>query len=230
MARLRARQRLAAAENGLEQELEMFARRVQSQFAGGGQNGMAMQDDDAFALGAREFFEAFAELKFFAGEKVHVESAQFPERGGVAKNERTGDPPQPATDQVPQGGDDIPARVSGFETDGAAAGEALAGGDLRGDVVEERGAGVRVGVDEDEPIAGGGAGATIARAADLVDGLEDDPGAGGPGDFRRAVGGVVVAHDEFGGPSAPGEGSHRAPDVAKGFAQEPLFVEGGHDY
>ena len=229
MARFGAFQRFAAAEDRLEHELEMLARRIQSQFARGGEDGVAMQDGDAFALGAREFFEAFAELKFFAGEEFNVEAAEFPECGGVAKDERAGHPAQRAAGDVPQGGDGVAAGVAGFEADGAAAGEALAGGDLRGDVIEERGAGVRVGVDEDEPVAGGGAGAAIARAADLVDGLKDDLGAGGPGDFRGAVGGVIVADDEFGGPSAPGESGQRGLHLDEGFAKEAFFVEGGND-
>ena len=181
------------------------------------------------AFGAREFFEAFAQFKFFAGEEVGVEAAEFSEGGGFTKDERAGHPTQPAADDIPEGGDDVAGRVAGFEADGAAAGEAAAGGDLRGDVVEEFGAGVGVGVDEDEPIAGGGFGAAIARAADLVDGLEDDGGAGGAGDFRGAVGGVVVAHDEFGLPIASREGGHGGVDLAEGFAEEAFFVEGGDD-
>src|SRR5690242_17040589 len=97
------------------------------------------------------------------------EHAEFPERGGVAKDERAGHQAEHAARTIPQRGDDSVGALAGFEAYGAAAGEALAGGDVRGDVIEERGAGVCVGVDEDEPIAGGGAGAAIARAADLVD-------------------------------------------------------------
>jgi len=186
---------------------------------------MAMEDGDVFALSAREFFEAFAELDFFAGEKFHIEPAEFSERGRFAKDERAGDPSECPTHHVPEVRDEIASGVTGFEADGAAAGEAAASGDLRGDVLEERGAGVRVGVDEDEPIAGGGFGAAIARAADLVDGLEDDVRAGSAGNFRGAIGGVVVAHDELGLPSAPGKGGHGGVDLAKGFAEQLFFIE-----
>ena len=229
MACLRALQRLAAGQDGARQKAEVFAGAIQMHFARGGEDGVAMQDGDAFALSAREFFEAFAEFDFFAGEEVGVESAEFPERGGIAKNERTGDPSQCAAHTIPESGDGVPGRVSGFEADGAAASEAAASFNGGGDVIEERGAGVRVGVDEDEPVAGGGGGAAIARATDLVDGFKDDLGAGGAGDFRGAVGGVVVANDEFGLPSAPGKGGHGVLDVAKGFAQKAFFVEGGDD-
>ena len=92
MAGLAAFEGLAAGENRFGHESEMFARGVQSQFARGGQDGVAMQDDDFPALGAREFFEAFAEFDFFAGEEVGVEPAELAEGGGFTKNERAGDP------------------------------------------------------------------------------------------------------------------------------------------
>jgi hypothetical protein len=219
----------AAGSDGLEHEGEMFTGGIQAQLARRGQDGVPMQDDNFPALDAREFFEPFAQFNFFAGEELGIEAAEFSERSGFTKDERAGDPPNCPAHRVPQGGEQIARGISGFETDGAAAGQAAAGGDLRGDVVEEFGAWVGVGVDEDEPLAGGGFGAAIARAADLVDGLEDDGGARGARDIRGAVGGVVVAHDEFGLPAAPREGSHGGADLAKGFAQEPFFVKCGDD-
>ncbi len=225
MALFAVGQRFAARENHFGKQPDMLTRRIQSHLARRCQDGVAMQDDNAFVFGAREFFEAFAEFDFFAGEEVDVESAEFSERSGFAKDERAGHPAQHAAGEIPEGGDSVAAGVSGFEADGAAAGEAAAGGDLRGDVVKEGGARVRVGVDEDEPVAGGGFGAAIARAADLVDGFEDDAGSGGAGDFRGAIGGVVVAHDEFALPSAPGKGGHGIADLAKGFAEELFFIE-----
>jgi hypothetical protein len=225
VARVAAFQRFAAGQDGFGHEFEMLARGVQSQFARGGEDRVAMDDDDAFAFGAGEFLEAFAEFDFFAGKQVGVEAAEFAERGGFTKDERAGDPAEGAADGVPRGGDGVAGGIPGFEADGAAAGEASAGGNLRRDVVEERGAGVGVGIDEEEPIAGGGLGAAIAGAADLVDGLKDDAGSGGAGDFRGAVGGIVVADDEFRLPSPPGKGAHGGADVAKGFAQELFFVE-----
>ncbi len=101
---------------------------------------------------------------------------------------------------------------------------------LRGDVVEEGGARARVGVDEDEPIAGGGFGAaTSARPIKLM-GLEDDVGAGGAGDFRGAIGGVVCRALTMSSVScaAPGEGGHGIGVTwAKGFAEELFLVERG---
>ena len=187
-----------------------------------------MEDDDFFAFGTREFFEAFAQLKFFAGVELVVEAAEFSECGGFAKDEGAGHPVQSAAGEIPELRDEVAGRVAAFEADGDAAGEALAGGDLGGDVVKEFGAGVGVGVDEDEPIAGGGCGAAIAGAANLADGLEDDVGTSGAGDFGGAVGGVVIANDEFGLPTASGEGGEGGVDLAEGFAEEAFFVEGGN--
>ena len=228
MAVVAAFEGFAAGEHVLHDEPEIFTRRVQSQLPRGGEDGVLMQDGDFLAFGAREFFEAFAQFNFFAGEELGVESAEFSEGGGFTKNKRAGHQSQPAADAIPQGGDGVASPVAGFEADGAAAGEAVAGGDLCGDVVEEFGGRVGVGIDEDEPVAGGGFGAAIARAADLVDGLEDNGGAGGARDFRGAVGGVVIAHDEFGLPVAPRKCGHGGVDLAKGFAEEPFFVKGGN--
>ena len=229
MARIPVSEGFAGAQDGFGHEEEMFAGGIQAQFARGGEDGVPMQDDDAFALGVREFFEAFAEFDFFADEEVGVEAADFSERRSFAKDEGAGGPVHDAADGVPEAGDGVAGGVSALEPDGAAAGEAAAGLDLRGDVIEERGAGVRIGIDEDEPIAGGGFGAAIARAGDLVDGLEDDGGAGSARDGGGGVGGVVIAHDEFGVPAAAGESGHGVADVAEGFAEEAFFVEGGDD-
>ena len=79
-------------------------------------------------------------------------------------------------------------------------------------------------------MAGGGGSAGVASAADLVDGLGHDLGTFGPRDLGGAVGGVVVADDEFPGEAVGGEGG-----VGGGFyglkrgAQELLFVESRND-
>ena len=52
-----------------------------------------------------------------------------------------------------------------------------------------------------QPVAGGGRRAGVAGAGDLVDGLEHHTCSGGAGDFRRAVGGIVIADDQFALPS-----------------------------
>ena len=188
-----------------------------------------MQDNHFLVLGARECFEAIAQVQFFGGKQFHIESTDFPERGGFAKNKASRGPASGAAGEVPQRDGDVADEIPALEVNGAAAREAAAGFNLGGDVVEELGAGVGVGVDEDEPIAGGGFGAAIARASDLVDGLEDDGGAGVARDFGGAVGGVVVANDEFGWPVASREGSHGGIDLAQRFAQQSFFIVGG-DY
>ena len=75
-----------------------------------------------------------------------------------------------------------------IEFDGAASRHAFAGGDLFGDAVKEGWTGMGIGVDKDEPVTRGRRGAGISGSGDLVDGFEDDVGAGGTGDFGRFVG------------------------------------------
>src|SRR5690348_14452740 len=105
----------AAAQDGAGEEGEVFARGVQFQFPGGGDYGVPMQDDDAFVFFAREFFEPFAELDFFAGVEVGVEAAEFAEGGGFAKDEGAGDPAEGAADAVPEVGDGVAAQVAAFQ-------------------------------------------------------------------------------------------------------------------
>jgi hypothetical protein len=63
----------------------------------------------------------------------------------------------------------------------------------------------------------------------LVKGLEDNVGAGGAGDFGGFVGGIVVADDEFGLPTAVVKGGQGGVDVTKSFAETAFFVKGGDD-
>ena len=62
---------------------------------------MAMQDDNFFALGAREFFETLAQFDFFTREQLDVESSEFPEGSGFAKDKRAGHPVRQPADAVP---------------------------------------------------------------------------------------------------------------------------------
>jgi hypothetical protein len=105
----------------------------------------------------------------------------------------------------------------------------VAGGDLISDVLKQRAAGVRVGIHKNEPVAGGGAGAGIPGAADLVEGFEHDERARSAGDVAGAVGGIVVADDELEFPAARGEGGGGGFDLREGGAEELFLVEGGDD-
>ena len=51
----------------------------------------------------------------------------------------------------------------------------------------------------------------------------------GADDFRRAVGGVIIADDQFGFPMGAGESSAGGLHVAQGFAEQAFFIEGRND-
>lgn len=112
---------------------------------------------------------------------------------------------------------------------GAAAGQVFTGSDLFGDAVEEGRAGMGIGIDKDEPIAGSSGSATVSGAGDLVEGFEDDFCSGGAGDFSGFVSGIVVADDEFGFPAALMESGKGGVDVAQSIAEALFFVEGRDD-
>ena len=187
-------------------------------FAARGGEGMAMEDDDAPAGFAGEDFEAFAEVDFFGGVEFAAEAAEFPEGAGLAEDEGAGEQSEAAADAVPKFGEEAGKGEVAIETDGGAAGEAVAAGDLPGDVFEEFGAGVGIGIDEDEPIAGGGGGTGISGAGNLVVWFENDFCAGVTGEFGGAVGGVVVADDDFGLPATARKWTEAGMDVMQSFA------------
>ena len=58
----------------------------------------------------------------------------------------------------------------------------------------------------------------------MVDGFEDDFGSAGTGDLGGFVGGIVVADDEFGFPTAFVKSAQGRVDVAEGFAETAFFV------
>ena len=208
----------APREEGFEYDGGVFAQGVEMNFAGGGEEGMAMEDDEAAAGFAGEDFEAFAEVDFFGGVEFAAEAAEFPEGVGLAEDEGAGEQSEAAADAVPKFGEEAGKGEVAIETDGGAAGEAVAAGDLPGDFLEEFGAGVGIGIDEDEPIAGGSGSAGISGPGDLVVGLEDDFGAGVAGEFGGAVGGIVVADDDLSLPIAAGEWSQASVNVMQRFA------------
>ena len=116
-----------------------------------------------------------------------------------------------------------------IEFNGAAAGNAFAGGDLFGDAFKKSRTGVGIGIDKNEPIAGSGGCAGVSGAGDLVDRFKDHVCSGSTGDFRGFVRGIVVADDEFRFPAALMEGGKGGVDVAQGFAKASFFVEGWDD-
>jgi len=216
-------------EDAAQEEPEHLAAAVELHLAGGSFERVAVKDDDLLATLAGDHFQTLAELEFFGGKDLGIEPAHFAEGGGLDEDEGTGEPFLEAAGEVPELGDEVGDEHLFIERHGGAAGEDFAGGNLVCDIGEEGAGGMRVGIDEDEPVAGGGGGAGIAGAADLVEGFEDDVRAGGAGDLGGAVGGVVVADDELKFPAAVGEGGGGGQDLRKRGAEELFLVEGGDD-
>ncbi len=149
---------------------------------------MPVQDDDFFAALFREFFQAVAEVDFFGCEEFEVEAADFAEGVGAAKDEGAGAPFANAADPIPHAREAVGKEMAFVHADNAAAGHAAAALNLFGDVGEEFGGGVGVGVDEDEPIAGGDACSGVSGAGDLVDFFGDDFRSSGSRDVRGFIG------------------------------------------
>ena len=115
------------------------------------------------------------------------------------------------------------------QPDGRAAGQTSTGNNLLRDIRKKFRAGMRIGIHKNQPVPGRRRRAGIARAGDLVDRLEHDNRARRARDFRRAVGRVVVAHDQFNLPAALRERTRRRFDLRKRFAEQPFFVERRND-
>src|SRR5215467_710674 len=70
-------QRLSPAKDSLEQEPDMFPRRVEMHFAGGGHERVAMKDDDTASGVARQAFQSLAQINFLTGEQLFTEATDF---------------------------------------------------------------------------------------------------------------------------------------------------------
>ena len=79
-ARLATSQRTPEQKGGFAQEPEMFPRSVEMELASGGDEGMPMQDGDAFAALARENLQAFEQIDFLARIQGLIKPAHGPER------------------------------------------------------------------------------------------------------------------------------------------------------
>jgi len=224
-----AAKRAAAKEAGFDQKTQVLAKTVKMKLSSRCGERMPSENDDALSTFSGEAFESNAQVDLFAGEKFFAEAADFAESRGFAKNKRASHPGKRAADSIPNDDYEIGFRIVAVEFHGAAAGEAIARGDLFGNAFEKRRAGMGIGIDKDEPIAGSGGGSAISRAGNLVDGFEDDRGPGRAGDFGRFVGGIIVADDEFGFPTAAVKTGEGGVDVAQSFAEALFFVKGRDD-
>ena len=190
---------------------------------------MLMQDDNVPAILLRKLFQTAAEIQFFTGEIFGVKAADFSENGGVTENERACDPAARAAFPVPDAGHDIAEGMVALQFHGDSARQAFAGKDLFRDVREKFGAGQRIAINEEQPVAGGSGGAAISGATDLVHGLEDDGGTGAAGDFRSAVGRIIITNDHFGFHARTGEGGAHGIDLLQRASEQPFFIESGND-
>ena len=87
---------------------------------------------------------------------------------------------------------------------------------------------MRIGVDEDQPVAGRSRRARVACARDLIDRLEDDLCLFLARDEGGPVGRIVVADDEFPAAGAV-EGPRRRLDAIKRPGEQALLVERRND-
>ena len=190
---------------------------------------MPVQNHDSPARSPGKLFEPFAQVQFLRRKQFVAEAADLPEHRRLDKDERTGQQPPPPAGKIPQPRDEAGDQKMLVEPDGRAAGKAAAGKNLRRHVGEKSGAGMRIGVHKHQPVAGGGGGAGVAGAGDLVDRLKNDFGPGRTGDIGGAVGGIVVADDEFDRPAARREDGNGGLDFRQRGAEEFFLVEGGND-
>ena len=82
------------------------------------------------------------------------------------------------------------------------AGQTATGTDLLRNFGKQSGVGTRIRIHKNQPVAGGRRRAAIPGAGDLIDRLEHNGCARRARDFGRAVGGIVVAHNQFKVPAA----------------------------
>src|SRR5579862_1043989 len=205
-------------------EAEQFAPGVEADLPVAGMQRMPMEYPDPAPAAARQRFQAPEKIEFLRCIEFLAEAADCGKRSALAEDEGPGAPPADAADRVPDPDCQPEAGVVAVRGDGAAAGQAGAAFDRRPEVAEQTRAGRRVRVDEHQPLSIRDRGTAVARAGNLVVRLEHDPRTRSAGDFRRAVGGVVVANDEF---PARGivERLRRRLDAFERRAEQALFVE-----
>jgi len=111
------------------------------------------------------------------------------------------------------------------QPDGRTAGETLIRKNLIRDIGEQFRARMRIGIHKNHPVAGRRRRAGIPRAGNLIDRLKHDVRARRIRDVRRAVGGIVVAHDQFNLPSALRKSTSRRFDLGERCAEQSFLVE-----
>lgn len=190
---------------------------------------MPVQDHNFPAGSPGQLFESFAQVQLLRRKQFATEAPNLTKGGGLDKNERTRQQPPPAADKIPKPGDQAGDQEIFVEPDGRAAGQAAAGKNLLHDIRKKSGAGMGISIDKHQPVTGGGGGAGVAGASNLVDGFKHDSGPGRAGDLGGAVGGVIVTDNKLDRPAARGKDSGGGLDFRERGAEELLLIEGGND-
>ena len=180
--------------------------------ARGGHQGMPVQNDRLLAAPLGQSFQTSAQVNFLGGKKAVVKTTDLAKGRRFAKKERAGGVFADTADLIPYPGSHAPHERKRVIFDGATAEQISSTDNGHMHVGEKFAARVRIRIHEDQPIPRGSLGPAIAGASDLVDGFEHHGGAGGAGQFRGAIGGIIVANDEFGFSTHAGEHFHRIPD------------------
>lgn len=229
MARRPVGQRALLIERRPHKEPRQFAQRIQPHLARGSNQRMPMQDDHFAIRLLRQFVQTLAQVEFLSSKQLVVESAKLSERRRFAKDERPGKQALRSAEKVPKAREEVRQRIAVFESNRATARQAVPGLNLLRDFLEQRRAGMRIRINEQEPVAGGDLCAAIAGTGDLIDRLADDGSSASAGNFGGAIGGIVVADDQFRFPVELAESDARRLHASERFTQQPLFVEGGND-
>ena len=82
---------------------------------------------------------------------------------------------------------------------------------------------------QNEPVSGGDCRTRVARAPDLIDGLENDPRAACSSDPRSPIGRIVVTDDQLPIPGGSRKGGHGLLKLEERLAEQPFFVVSRHD-
>ena len=187
---------------------------------------MPIEDNNLLAPLAGQFFEFPAQVNFFAGEELLIEPAHLTKRAGFAKDARARHVAHGPADMIPQLGATPAHGGLALDPQARASGQAAARLDLHGHVREQFRGGIRVGVNEEQPIPERRLGGRVAGAPNLVDRLEDDPRAADTRQFGGVIRRIVVANDQFGFPAQIQKGLGRRLDALQHSGQQFLLVEG----
>lgn len=190
---------------------------------------MPVEDDHFFTVSCRDFFQSLAQLQFFRRKNFRVETTEFAERRGLNKNEGARQPFLEPAREVPALRDEIGGEVAFVQPHRGTSGDDVAGMDGFGHVGKQFRARMRIGIHKDEPIAACCGCTGITGSPDLVERFEDNLRASAAGNFRSAVSGIVVAHDEFKLPATLLERGRRRLHFGERDIEKLFLVEGRDD-